>query len=355
MSLIWMDGFEHLSMLSRKYTLNSGTPATYYLTGTGRANSGNCLQLKATSVTGNEPWVTLPFSAAEEDDVIGVGVWFRASLSGFPTDYIQSLLQFRSDNAATSHLTLWFSSSAGGTITVSRSVSTLATSSYSFIENVGYYLEVKAKLGDSPNGYVVVKVNGQEIINVTGIDTKNNGTKTVFDAIRFNARGTSTACYVEIDDLVVWNEQGSSYNDFLGDVRVETLHPNGNGNSSQWVGSDANSTDNYLLVDETTYDAADYVLSASAGEKDLYTFQDMVHTTGSVEGVILQAVMSKTDSGARAARLMTRTGAADFTGSSKTLTTSDLMFKQIWEKNPDTAGSWSISDINSAEFGVESL
>ena len=65
--------------------------------------------------------------------------------------------------------------------------------------------------------------------------------------------GATTANY-DYDDLYICDGTtvpGEPVNDFLGDVRVDTLYPNGNGNSSQWVGQDANSTDNYLNVDDT--------------------------------------------------------------------------------------------------------
>src|SRR5437764_673985 len=51
-----------------------------------------------------------------------------------------------------------------------------------------------------------------------------------------------------LDDLYVCDATGTTNNTFLGDVRVHTLVPSGNGTDSGLTGSDGNQVNNYQLV-----------------------------------------------------------------------------------------------------------
>lgn len=89
----------------------------------------------------------------------------------------------------------------GGTIRHARLLVTTSTKSISVTNDtvsqatsaadavagpsVWNYIEWEVKLADSPDGYAKVRVNGVEVINITGRDFRNNaGVGTVFDQIR---------------------------------------------------------------------------------------------------------------------------------------------------------------------------
>ena len=72
------------------------------------------------------------------------------------------------------------------------------------------------------------------------------------------------------DDVYICDTTGSVNNNFLGELTVEHLRP-ASDDTAQFLGSDANSTDNWALVDEAgTYNGADYVASSTVGQRDLY-------------------------------------------------------------------------------------
>lgn len=78
------------------------------------------------------------------------------------------------------------------------------------------------------------------------------------------------------DDHAINDNTTSNQNSYPDEGEVIVRRPNGNGDNSQWTGSDGNSTDNYLLVDEVTpNDATDYVESKTSGQIDDYTVEDM--------------------------------------------------------------------------------
>ena len=94
------------------------------------------------------------------------------------------------------------------------------------VVNTWYYIEVRATLGDSPNGAVIVRVNGTEVLNTTSLDTKGGGTKTVYDQIRLVRPSGSGTINSDYDDLYL---RTGSAETFRGDV---TDHPTIRGGGS---------------------------------------------------------------------------------------------------------------------------
>lgn len=213
-----------------------------------------------------------------------------------------------------------------------------------------HYLETQVKIANS-GGTVEVRLNGATVVTFTG-DTRNGGAAGVVNRAGFLADGTGQQKF--IDDIYILNEQGSAPdNTFLGDVRAWPLHPNGNGNYSQLLGSDANSTDNYLLVDEVgTPSIADYVGSATDGEKDTYTFEDLAASVGTIFGVELRMFAAKTEIGNKGIRAVIRRG-SDVTGADFALATTAATYRELYALDPIAAAAWTITNVNSTEFGAE--
>jgi hypothetical protein len=239
-----------------------------------------------------------------------------------------------------------------GTISVLRGGSTVLSTSASPITFASFgYLEWKFTIDDASGSYEV-RYNGAMITNGSGADTRNGANAT---ANQFQLRAAATpGGNFDFEDLYILDSTGSTNNNFLGDVRVDTYLPNGNGNSSQLVGSDADSTDNYALVDETLQNGdTDYVQSATVNNKDTYAFTDMSHTPASIFGVQINMIAKKDDSGTRSICSVTRSGGSDTDGATQALSTSYLCYREIRETDPNTAAAWTRANLNSAEFGVK--
>lgn len=222
--------------------------------------------------------------------------------------------------------------------------SSLVTCDY----NIWYYLEVKQTF-DTSAGSVIVRVNGAEAINATGINNCATGSPNA-DTIRLWTDNMP----VYYDDYYILDTSGSApTNDFLGDCRVECLFPDGNGNSSQWVGSDADSTDNYLHVDETSPDSdTTYVESDTVGNKDTYTYSNLTSTSGNVFGVQSIPYWRKTDAGIRKAVTIARIGVTEVDSSAYSITDGYVFTPDLRETKPG-GGAWTITDVNNAEFGFK--
>lgn len=226
---------------------------------------------------------------------------------------------------------------------------TLLATGATVITNGWHILEFRATIADA-GGVFQARLDGSvsNEINFSG-DTKNAGTATTIDAFTLIEGGTAW----DFTDLAICDTTGSVNNTWFGETTVRTLSPNGNGNSSQLVGSDADSTDNYLLVDELPVNTSDYVGSATVSQGDTYTLTDLVGTP-TVYGIQVNCHAGKSDAGAISAKVRIRTGSTDYTSSTLTpAATGYGTISNIWEINPNTSTAWTSTTINSLEAGIE--
>lgn len=260
-------------------------------------------------------------------------------------------IRFMSDAGATTHIIIRVTAAWGleirrgdGTVLAASAAGVLAASTW-------FYIEGKCTLADA-GGYVEVRLNGSvtPILTYTG-DTKNGGTKTVLEAIQVGTAGSFTSRF---DDFYFLNGAGSApYNDFLGEVRCYPLAPNGNGNSSQLTGSDGDSVNNYLHVDEipSASNDADYVGSATVDQQDTYAHSDLTITAGTVLDVKVSQRAYKSDAATRGFASIVRSGGSDVATADRALGTGAQRWIDRYAVNPVTANPWTLAEINALEAG----
>lgn len=306
------------------------------------------------SVSSSNLTCTLP-TAVTTRVTVGCAFWasqFTTSTSG-NNPQIFSLR----DSANNAHLTLTLN--ADGTLSLRRGLSTtgavIATSTASIVASSWFYFEIQATIADT-GGVCKVRMDGAEIISYTG-DTRNAGTAEVKTIVFHNniAGGTwrTDDIYVvdAVDDTAV---SGRPDNDFLGMVRVQGLYPNGNGTSSQWVGSDGNSTDNYLLVDEPSANTSDYVASSVVGNRDLYPVTDPLATAGAVLAVRTSAYVAKSDTGNVGVKVVLKeSGGSEVIEPQIIPGTTFAHFHGPLRKTKPSGGAWTLATVTNMQVGVE--
>lgn len=251
MTLLWFSGFDDAA---DEGDSNFAPGGGAYNTSLQRTGAG-CLAMSTTASV-----VTISGSAGV---VFGGAVRARSSFSN------ADMLQFR--EGTTVHVRI--SQNTSGQLIIKIGTTTVATSTFALTVDLYAYLEVKVVVADS-GGSVTVKVDGTTVVSYSG-DTRNGGTSGVVDNLVLSRSASSML----LDDAYLLNTAGAApYNDFLGDIAVRTLVPVGNGSSSDFVGSDGNTTDNYLLVDETPPSMTDYVGTAATGKADFYAMTDIPTT-----------------------------------------------------------------------------
>ena len=230
------------------------------------------------------------------------------------------------------------------------------------VPNQWHTIELKFKIADSiASGDVELRVDGTSVLTLAAAtDTKHTSNAYVTTCClngsvpTITGAGTTTFRW---DDWYAFTLTGSQNNNFLGRWRVCGGRPTGNGANSGMTGSDGNSTDNYLLVDDPVTGAWDgdttYVGSAVDGTKDTYTFPDLPAGTSAVYSVSVNNWIKKTDAGARGYAPVVRIGSTDYPGTEVSLTDSYTLRSQYYDVKPSDSTTWSASDVNAAEFGFE--
>ena len=223
-------------------------------------------------------------------------------------------------------------------------------------EDAWHHVALDVKL-DNSAGWVYLYVDGIALIEFDG-DTI--GTVSALDTLRFGSGRTNESWdnYLYIDDIYLDSTTSESAPAAPPDYRFIPVLPDGNGYISQWVGNDGNSTDNYLLVDETPPDNdTSYVESAGSGEIDSYTMTNPTIPVGwEISAVIAMAVAKKLNAGGSLnLKLNTRTtvSAVNHSASSSPIVLGTA-YALTWDRRalrPD-GGVWNQATVDVLEIGV---
>jgi hypothetical protein len=229
------------------------------------------------------------------------------------------------------------------------------TGTIAFQASTHYLIELHIKMADS-EGIVEVKVDGVVDSSYSG-DTKP-GSDTTFDRFTFTIDGFSPDTY--IDDLGfndTDNSDGKDDNSWCGDGKIVAVFPNANGDSSQLTGSDGNSTDNYLLVDDLPNNGdTDYVVSGTAGQYDLYNLGAVSLPAGYTIGRVYAECRSREElAGGDSIQLGIKpSGGSEAWSANRPQITSYARYVGTeYKVNPADSGAWEEADINALQAGVK--
>lgn len=151
-----------------------------------------------------------------------------------------------------------------------------------------YNFEDSAQVGSNSSAlslatwYRIELAYDSTTLSATTCEAKIDGTTFASGTIDITATPNSFGCFTSasdatldyiVDDLAINDSSGSFENTWCGEGEVICLRPNGNGDNSDWGGSDGNSTDNYLLVNEVPPDTATYVEDNTANQIDDYEME----------------------------------------------------------------------------------
>jgi hypothetical protein len=343
MAVVEIDGFDYYT--AAMASLRGWSTPTAMSVTTGRFGVQQALRMNNPS-----PIQTTKLIPAAAGTTWSVGFAFRTNNTLGAT--ARPLFAF--EEGATRHVMIIPSTADDGSISAYRGTTLVTGSSTSttapgvLVANTWHWIDLVVVIHDTA-GSVLLKVDGVEVLNLTTQDTRNAGTGLVDRVSVFAPSATTASQTRDYDDLIIRDDST-----LVTDHRISTLYPSGNGNSSQFLGSDGNSTDNYLLVDEATHNSdTDYVESSTAGHIDLYAMEDLPTTAVSVLATAQRVVARKTDAGARTGRTVLRTGSTNYEGADIALTDSYAFHSMLRTVNPNTAAAWTNAGINGLETGVK--
>jgi hypothetical protein len=353
MTLLKFDGFEGYSSPADAVGTN-GIVQSYSRVGdwsyqTGR-NNGKCSRFKATNLFQGIIYLNVPIIDSAYVGILGFAMkhthsFENTSLSNptcvFGPDQFSNMKCYLNDSGVFTFGVWTGSFVESGTIQLNI--------------DQWYYVEMKFKCNNTV-GIGQFRLDEQLLIDFSG-DTKNSSTSDLNIDYGYLISGynyTDGEQWVEFDDVYIADDQGTENNDFLGDIRIDVINPNGAGNYSQLTPSAGN---NYECIDETGFDESDYVEGITPGNKDSYTYASV---PTDLDDTAIYAVQIRSNAQRTAPtdnikiNPFIRTGSTDYSQTDLDLGDS---FREsqgdIIIEDPSDSGDWTQAKINACEFGME--
>jgi len=206
-----------------------------------------------------------------------------------------------------------------------------------------FWLEFKATC-DNTSGSYEVRLNGLTIMSDTGVDTQG-GSQGYWDNVRFGNFKSNE----KIDHLYICDGSGSDNNDFLGNVTVHTIRPDGDNTNNFATTTNAS---HYQAVDEDQVDDdTTYVEDSSSGATEIYTYEPTVNFT-TVHGLTVHSQVNSGNASVTFQTVVDSSGST--TTQNSTINTSDYTNEMfIVEQDPNTSSAWTASTINSVKAGIK--
>lgn len=235
-----------------------------------------------------------------------------------------------------------------GSIAIFRGSTEIASSAANLVHaGVWDYIQIKVTFSTTVGTVEVVR-GTESVIDETGLNTCDTATE-LCDAVMFYG----AASHNYMDDFYICDTTGTTNNDFLGAIRVKTLYPTSDGNSTDFVPSSG--TDHYALVDTPQLDTlTEYNSSDTVGDKDTYGVTTFAET-GTILGVQVVCMARNGDYGVTYSRTLCRSGTtpADNEGSSVLISPSLIALSTIHEQEPTDSVDWTTARLNASEFGIK--
>lgn len=270
---------------------------------------------------------------------------FRISSGGFSTS-VQAGIRFKKGLTTLAELRYENSNDRFALYIGGTNVAT----GVSLIKDVWYLVEVHYKIDDA-TGIFETKINGIEDISYFG-DTKPDA-NTEMNNVEYYANGED-GYTISWDDIAINDTSGTEDNSWCGDGHIIAIKPNAAGDSSQLTGSDGDSVDNYLLVDDIPANGdTDYVWGNMVDEQDLYNLTaPSLPVNHKITRIWPEIRAKDPDTGDIALPIKAGTTIDD--GTTKSLTTDYSAIKgDEYVTNPDTGLAWTEEDLNALQAGVK--
>ncbi|MEE8208725.1 MAG: hypothetical protein V3T88_07240 [Nitrosomonadaceae bacterium] len=361
MALQFIDGFDHY-FLTNDVGFTGGAPCMAQKWDSGLLNGSIhpditkgrfALGALTMEATGGQGHIQKNTTTDRDEMVVGFAFLPHATR----TDVTR--IHFRLDDGTNVKMELNMATRIASAIV--NDVTTVASSSAVLNAGVWNYLEFKVKIHSSL-GTVEIRQSGVNIASATGLNTGTTGV--LINGLRLEANDNAQADF--IDDLYWLDITGSDNTDFLGDVRVDVLYPNANGNNNDFTLFD-DGTQNYSPI-TVNFDAvrneADFTLGrdhnyvesgliGASEDYDNHSLADIGVTPSTIFGVQVVNNTKKTDTGVlRYKDEMVIAGTPFDNGSEVTATAGDYsMSRFIRDTDPSDDAAWTESKVAAVGSG----
>jgi len=353
MSLILAEGFDFYGYSTTAWLADSrwsrDSENTHIRTTNGR-RSGPCLSLEDTNNSNALTYYWTYLNLASAYSTIICGFAYYATNSANPPTGNFPILLFQKTTGSSIQCVIHRTSADGLQVRATAGGTLLGETAEGVVTPGAYqYWEIKIVCHESA-GSVIIKIDGVEVLNISDVNTRTAGSGGIqyIHFRKYNANGTD---HTRIDDLIVMDDQGSSFNDFLGDVAVIGHLPVADGADADWTSTLENHYDS--INDVGNGYATNYIESATVAQKDSFT---IIPDSTYPSILAVEVPLHGLNTGAGTAKVKPYVKISDtiYYGSELTLPAgSSDKRAYTWEGNPATGGLWSRAVVAAAEFGYE--
>lgn len=250
------------------------------------------------------------------------------------------IMRLNQYNSGTSQFTIYENSDGSIAIRNGNSGTVLGTSATGLISaSTWVYIEVQVVIANS--GSAVVRLNGSEVINVTGVDTMGAANANVG---RVNLPENGDQFY---DDIYVRDDLT-----FMGPGRIIYRRP-----LSLVAGGDFNDTATAaniypLLLDDQTADTTSYMTADTVGDEQFFLCENLLKLSGSTVKAIQVIAFAKVDAGTGQVVPVVSSNGDEFVGANWGLTTTFAWRFRPVEVDPDTSAAWDRTALALAHMGL---
>ncbi len=340
MALLWLDGFDNYGtsvgstpspawVITRKYGQISYEDQRMWVA------SGRFGQYGLQLFSDEAGFLLTPNLTTDDTIIIGCGFKISKEGGGYPIRLYDGATQGVSVKLVNNELA----------ITPGTGTPYATTVNLGLLPMTWYYIELKVKCANVGGTYEL-RVSGKTVLSGSG-DTQI-GSHAYHTRVGFFSADNATPYF---DDFYVCDGSGAANNDFLGDVRVVTVRPNGEGGLTEWT---PDSGSNYARVNEViSGEDSNYVEDGTTGHEDRYTFGDLSGVEN-INGLMICTDCRETDAKSFSLKTVCQSDTTHDLDAGQAIGTTDYITRRrIMETDPNTSAAWTQTNFNAAEFGIQ--
>lgn len=216
--------------------------------------------------------------------------------------------------------------------------------------NVWHSFEVLYTPGTT--GSIIVKVDGMAAITATGVLTAFAGLPNVVNVVGFPS--AYAGAYSWLDDWYIIGNDSSGLSDFLGDVVVHAVFPNGDAGSNTMTQVGGGIGHFTAVNDPSSPDETSYVTAVAAGNSELYTLAALPTDIIDVLAVQVSVRTRKDGPGSAQFKLMAQNGTYE-TDSPLLSNAMQYVNKFMILEAAPGGGAWTPTNAQSLKIGFKTV
>jgi hypothetical protein len=361
--LLWEDGFDHYG--SASHMVDGPYAQADCAISSAQVATGSS-SLLINNADSSSDFVGLRFVLPTSKDKIGVAArWYFPSL---PSDNTSNVIfDFLTSDPHRSQIRCIADSNGalrfyrGGQTSFSTiSPGTLVTQTDPILTSGAWnHTEVQLYV-HATAGWVRVAVNGVHRYQATNLNTLFNSD----NIVSIGQHNPFTAAFNHyMDDYYIYDFTGNPAVDtdfcptvdgsgvgtnYMGDLQVWPLFPNGDTASAAWAKSSG--TVGYSLINETPPDDTGYIDSTTAGDLSEFDLDDLPVNITYIRGLGIHARLSKSDAGAAMVKLGMKSVAATSDAAERPVTVAPAYWRDIINVDPNSTARWTRASLNAAKL-----